>query len=597
MSKTIRIGGACGFLGDSSTSAPQLIAAGVDYLMFDYLAEVTMSFLAQAKKQHASGGYARDFTEWVWKDNLKDIVAKKVRIVTNAGGTNPLACRERMMAIAKEQGYAPKIAIVEGDDLLDRADAFVKAGVTEMFSKADFPDAQKIAGINAYLGAFAIAEAFAKGAEHVITGRVVDSALGLAACIHEFGWSPSDYDKLASGTLMGHILECGAQATGGLHTDWKSVPDWAHIGYPIAECKEDGSFVVTKPQGSGGLVTTATVAEQMLYEIGDPQAYIVPDVVCDFSGTTFTQVGEDRVHVDGVKGYAPTSTYKVCATFADGYRATSLTPILGIDAAQKAQRQAEAVVIRTSEMLRDRNLAPWRATRIDIIGSGATYGVDPNTSHAREVLAKTSVEHEDEAAMRVFIREFASPITSMSVGTTQWYGLEPKVSPIVRLFSFLVPKAEVPAVIDFEGKRETHAAAQPAVFNANEVVRPEAPPTPANDDELVEVKLIDVAFGRSGDKGDAFNVGIFARKPELWPHIRSELTPERVAKVFAHEFEAGKPPKVERFDLPGINGANFLAHEALGGGGVASMRVDMLAKGKAQQLLEHTIKVPARLVS
>jgi hypothetical protein len=597
MAKVIRIGGACGFLGDSSTAAPQLIAAGIDYMMLDYLAEVTMSYLAMAKKADPTAGYARDFTEWVWKDNLREMTAKGVKVVTNAGGTNPLACRDRMMEIARAQGLNPKIAVIEGDDLVARAAEFASSGVTEMFSKAGFPEADRIAGINAYLGGFAIAEAFARGADHVITGRVVDSALGLAPLIHEFGWTPSDYDQLASGTLIGHILECGAQATGGLHTDWKDVPDWAHIGYPIAECHADGSFVVTKPEGSGGLVTPATVGEQMLYEIGDPQGYIVPDVVCDFSSTVMSQAGEDRVHVSGVKGYAPTATYKVCATFADGFRATSLTPVLGIDAPAKAQRQAEAILTRTSEMLRARNLAPWRASRIDVIGSGATYGNDPNASAAREVVVKISVEHDDEDAMKVYSREYASPITSMSVGTTAWAGLDAKVMRIVRLFSFLIPKDQVPAIIDMDGKRETYAAAQPAVFDPAEVVRPKAPVFVADNDELVEVPLIRVAWGRSGDKGDAFNVGVIARRPELLPHIRAALTPQRVAEIFGHEFVAGKTPKVERFDLPGIHGLNFLAHEALGGGGAASMRVDMLAKGKAQQLLDQTIRVPARLIS
>ena len=253
MKKIVRIGGASAALGDSSTAAAQLIAAGVDYLMLDYLAEVTMSYLSAIKRADPRTGYARDFTEWVWKDNLAEIVRRGVKIVTNAGGTNPEACRERMLAIAREQGFSPRIAIVTGDDLLDRATGF--ADVKEMFSGAAFPPVDKLGGVNAYLGAFPIAVAFARGADHVITGRVADSAMGLAPLIHEFGWRPQDYDRLASGTLVGHVLECGAQSTGGLHTDWREVPDWAHAGYPIAECRTDGSFTVTKPEGTGGLVT------------------------------------------------------------------------------------------------------------------------------------------------------------------------------------------------------------------------------------------------------------------------------------------------------------------------------------------------------
>ena len=594
MKKIVRIGGASAALGDSSTAAAQLIAAGVDYLMLDYLAEVTMSYLSAIKRADPRTGYARDFTEWVWKDNLAEIVRRGVKIVTNAGGTNPEACRERMLAIAREQGFSPRIAIVTGDDLLDRATGF--ADVKEMFSGAAFPPVDKLGGVNAYLGAFPIAVAFARGADHVITGRVADSAMGLAPLIHEFGWRPQDYDRLASGTLVGHVLECGAQSTGGLHTDWREVPDWAHAGYPIAECRTDGSFTVTKPEGTGGLVTPATVGEQMLYEIGDPQAYIAPDVVCDFSAVTMERAGENRVAVSPARGYAPTATYKVCATWLDGHRATALTPVVGMEAAAKAKRQAEAILVRTSEMLRERNLPPLRASRIDILGADSSYGVDPDRSTVREVIAKVSVEHDDERGLKVFLREQASPIVSMSPGTTTWFGLTPQTMKISKVFSFLIDKAEVPARIDLDGETTLHAAPQPGVFDPAQVRRPAAPAEPSAE-PTVEVPLIRLAWGRSGDKGDAFNVGIIARRPELLPWIRAALTPERVAQVFAHEFEDSGRRKVERFDLPGVHGLNFLLHEALGGGGGSSMRVDMLAKGKAQQLLEIPISVPARLAA
>ncbi len=373
---------------------------------------------------------------------------------------------------------------------------------------------------------------------------------------------------------MGHILEGGAPATGGLHTDWKDVPDWAHIGYPIAECRADGTFVITKPEGTGGLVTPATVAEQMLYEIGDPQGYIVPDVVCDFSTATFRQAGENRVEVANVKGYAPTATFKVCGTYRDGWRATSLTPVLGIDAPQKAQRQAEAVITRCNEMLRDRNLAPYRATRIDVIGSGATYGKDPAESASREVVVKVSVEHDDEMGMRIFTREQASPITSMSVGTTAWHGLDAKVLPIVRLFSFLIPKAEVPAVIDFNGARATFAAPQPAVFDPAEVKRPGGPDAPAEDGDMVETPLIRIAYARSGDKGDAFNVGIFPRRPEF---VRVSATPLRVGVCIITRWsttthESGQTGARRASDRP-LDGASEktvdrpVGNRAAGGGG------------------------------
>ena len=412
---TVRIGGAGGFLGDSSTAAPQLIGGGdLDYLILDYLAEATMSVLGRVRVKKPDEGYARDFTDWVWKDNLAAIKSKRVKIVTNAGGVNPHACRARMEKLAADAGLSFRIAVVEGDDLIGRLSEFAARAEKEMFSGAAFPDPKNVLSANAYLGAFPIARALAEGADVVITGRVVDSALTLGPLVHEFGWTPEQYDELASGSLAGHVIECGAQATGGLFTDWEDVPDWAHIGYPIIECFGNGDFVVTKPDGTGGLVSPAVVAEQMLYEIGDPQAYALPDVVCDFTTTTVEQVGPHRVKVSGVKGYAPSGKYKVSVTFADGWRCIAPMPVVGRDAGRKAQRQSEAVLTRVDEMLRARNLGPFRATRIEIVGAEASYGANARSLNSREVVARVGVEHDNRKAIDVFMREFDSPTTSMS---------------------------------------------------------------------------------------------------------------------------------------------------------------------------------------
>ena len=303
MAKTIRIGGACAFYGDSSVAPTQLIAAGVDYLILDYLAEATMSVLGNMKRHRADLGYAADFTEWVWKDNLRALKDTGTKIVTNAGGVNPQACAARMAKIAADAGLSFRIAIVEGDDLLARVDEL--SDQPELFTGTPFPPADTIVTANAYLGATPIARALALGADVVITGRAVDSALTLGILMHEFGWTAGDYDLLSAGSLAGHVIECGAQGSGGLFTDWEEVPDWAHIGYPIVECVADGSFVVTKPAGTGGLVSRAVVAEQILYEVGDPQAYMLPDVVCDFTQVKAEQIGEHRVRVTGAIGYPP----------------------------------------------------------------------------------------------------------------------------------------------------------------------------------------------------------------------------------------------------------------------------------------------------
>ena len=332
--RTIRIGGASGFWGDSAMSVPQLLRAGVDYLIFDYLAEITMSIMARARARDASLGYAVDFVSVV-AANLPAVVAGRVRIVANAGGINPRACADALRAAIAQAGYDLKVAVVVGDDLMDRADALRRQGVVEMFDGRPLPET--LLSMNAYLGAAPIARALDAGADIVVTGRCVDSAMALGPCIHEFGWE-RDFDRYAAASLAGHILECGAQASGGIHTDWDETGDWARIGYPIVEIAEDGDFVVSKPQGTGGLVSVGTVAEQMVYEIGDPQSYLLPDVTCDFSAVTIRQIGPDLVEVRNAHGRPPPSRYKVSATYNDGFRVGMYLTIIGPRAAVKAER-------------------------------------------------------------------------------------------------------------------------------------------------------------------------------------------------------------------------------------------------------------------
>jgi hypothetical protein len=596
--KVVRIGGAGGFLGDSSVAAPQLLAGGgLDYMILDYLAEGTMGMLGRGLAANPKSGYARDFTDWVWKDNLAAFKAQGVRLITNAGGMNPHECRARMQAIAAEAGFDFKIAVVDGDDLRGRLAAFQAEGVREMFSNAAFPDPAKVLSANAYLGARPIVAALAAGAEVVITGRVVDSALTLGALAHEFGWSFEDWDLMSAGSLAGHVIECGAQATGGLFTDWRAVPDWAHIGYPIIECSADGSFVVAKPRGTGGLVSPAAVAEQILYEVGDPQAYRLPDVVCDFSAASVTAVGDDRVRVAGAKGYPASGRYKVCLTYTDGWRTIVLMPVVGREAAAKAERQSAAVLERVGELLRERNLPPFRAVRVELLGAEASYGAQARAEGVREVVAKVGVEHDDPKALEVFLREWSAPMTSMAVGSTGWFAGRPDVSPVVRVFSFTVDRAEVPAQVSLESRSfivEAPAVAQP--FDPADVVRPAVDAPPLESEGLVSVPLIDVAWARSGDKGDAFNVGVIARDPALLPYIRAALSETAVKAFFAHEFEGGAHPQVMRYEVPGLAALNFHCLDALGGGQFASLRLDPLAKGKGQQLLEFPVPVPARLL-
>ena len=593
MAKTVRIGGAGGFLGDSQIAAPQLLGSGkLDYLVADYLAEVTMSLLARSQAKHPEGGFARDFTDWVWKDNLRAIKAGGVKVVTNAGGLNPAGCRARMQELAAEAGLEFNIAIVDGDDLRPRRAEF--GAVHEMFSGQDAPDPKDIWSVNAYFGAKPIADALAAGAEIVITGRVVDSALVLGPLAHEFGWAWNDWDKLSAGSLCGHVLECGAQATGGLFTDWEQVEDWAHIGYPIAECSADGGFVISKPEGTGGLVVPATVAEQILYEIDDPQNYALPDVTCDFTEVRVESAGPGLVRVTGAKGRPASGKYKVCLTYQDGWRLISLMPVVGRDAVRKAERQAGAVIQRVEELLRARNLPPFRATRLEPLGAETTYGAQARTRDVREVVMKVGLEHADKAALDVYMREMESPSTSMSVGTTGWFGARPAPAPIIRIFSFLLDRAKAGARVDVGGRSfVSEQGAPPAPVAPTPV--PPGPTAAPEAGEAVMVPLVSLAWARSGDKGDAFNVGVIARDPAFLPYIRAALTEAAVGAFFAHEFEGAKKPSIRRYELPGLNALNFHLRDSLGGGQMATLRLDALAKGKGQQLLDMDIPIPVAL--
>lgn len=592
MTKIVRIGGACGFYGDSSLAPAQLLGAGVDYLVLDYLAEATMSVLGSMRRKRETLGYALDFAEWIWKDNLRAIHETGTRVVTNAGGLNPRGLARRLEELAAAEGLSFRIAVVEGDDLIGRIDAI--QGNREMFSGAPFPPVEALNTANAYFGAGPIARALAMGADVVLTGRTVDSALALGPLIHEFGWGADDYDRLAAGSLAGHVIECGAQGSGALFTDWKDVPDWAHIGYPILECAADGSFVVTKPEGTGGLVSVPVVAEQILYEVGDPQAYMLPDVVCDFTRLRLEPAGKHRARVSGAIGYAPSGRYKVSVTYADGARAIGFMPVVGRDAAAKARRQAEAVLQRVEEMLRARNRSPLRAKRIEILGAEASYGANARAEAraTREVVYKIAVEHEDADALKLFIREFDAPTTSMAVGTTGWFGGAPTIGPVMRVFSTTVPACEVAARVTL-GDATVEVEPPSGGFDPARIVRAEPGPVAEVGASMRSVPLIELAWARSGDKGDAFNIGVIARRAEWLPYIRAALTESALTAWFAHEFEGGAAPGVRIYEVPGLGAINYHFLDALGGGQFASLRIDPLAKGKAQQLLDFPVAIPA----
>ena len=362
----LRIGCGGGFWGDSEEGSAQLVRSGaIDVLVIDYLAEITMSLLARARIRNPAAGFVPDFITMI-SALAREIAERRIRVVVNAGGVNPAGCVAALKAALAHAGVPLLVAAVAGDDLSPIEGDLRAAGVSEITTGAPIP--AEPWSMNAYLGAFPIATALGTGADIVITGRCADSALVLGPLIHAFGWTADDLDRLAMGSLAGHIIECGAQATGGLATDWDRVPGWDNMGLPIAECSSNGDVVITKPAGTGGLVTPETVAEQIVYEIGDPAAYILPDVVCDFTHVRLIQDGPDRVAVTGARGLAPTSTYKVSITYQHGFKAVGTLMIGGRDAVAKARRTADAILTRTRRLLVARGLAELRRTSVEVLG-------------------------------------------------------------------------------------------------------------------------------------------------------------------------------------------------------------------------------------
>lgn len=616
--RTVRIGGFSAFWGDSDGYAEQLVrSGGVDFLIGDYLAEITLSLLARAKAKDPTAGYATDVVGAL-APLLGELCARRIGVVTNAGGLNPRAARNALLGAARERGLAPRIAIVAGDDLTPHLDRVRALAPREIGTGAALP--AQLVSANAYLGAIPIARALDAGAQIVVGGRVVDSALTLGVLMHAFGWRADDYDRLAAGSLAGHVIECAAQATGGLFTDWRDVPGWDDMGVPIAACSDDGSFVVSKPAGTGGLVSCATVAEQIVYELGDPAAYVLPDVTCDFTGVRLEDLGNDRVRVSGARGRAPTATFKVSATYLDGYRIAATMLIAGGEAAARAERAGHAILRRAARIAAGRGFAPFAETSVEVAGGGAIVGRPELAESAREVVLKLAARHTERAPLELLAREIAPAGCAMAQGFTGLIGGRPKTTPVIRLFSFLIDKRVVETLVELDGVPLRVSASEAKDEAARTSAAPDGvmtptPPGGAPVDELrvteglgvtrtprataerrvneglgvTETPLRSIAWGRSGDKGDACNIGVIARHPAFAALIDEQVTAERVAARFAY---VARGP-VTRYALPGFDAFNFVLENALGGGGVASLRYDPQGKTFAQILLDEPVLVPS----
>jgi hypothetical protein len=448
--KTVRIANGQGFWGDSVDAPIHLLEGGpVDYLGMDYLAEVTLSIMMRQKLRNPAAGYATDFLDFV-RRALPRLVAGNVKVITNAGGLNPKACRAKVFEIARELGIdGLKIGVVEGDDLLARLPELVAAGHPMKNMDSGEPLAavlDRVTSANAYLGARPVAEALAGGAQIVLCGRITDTALALAPLVHEFGWAGDDWDRLAAGTIAGHILECGAQATGGNFTRFWEVPDLWKVGYPIAEVAHDGTFVVTKHPGTGGLVTVDTVSEQLVYEMGDPSAYITPDVTADFGSIRLAQEGPDRVHVSGIRGRANTPFLKISASYLDGWKAAGQVTISGPRALEKAELAAEIVWKRLARAGVE-FAAGDRVT--EFLGvSGVLPGILAPPAAPPEVVLRLAVRAGERAKVERFGKEIAPLVTAGPPGVTGFAGGRPKPQEVVAYWPALLDRREVEPRLD-----------------------------------------------------------------------------------------------------------------------------------------------------
>ena len=587
MADSIRIANAGGYWGDDLAQFKRQVELGpVDYVTLDFLAEITMSIMQKQRARDPRSGYARDFVAQV-EQTLTLLTSRGVKAISNAGGVNPLACRGALLEMAQLHGQPLEVAAVVGDDLMDRLGELNAAGVPldNMEDGAPFaPIRERVSSANAYFGAWPVVEALRSGAQIVVTGRCTDTGITLAPMIHAFDWAADDWDHLASGIVAGHIVECGAQSTGGNFTDWRRIHRFESIGYPVLEVHADGSFVVTKHAGTGGAVTVRTVKEQLVYEMGDPRSYITPDVIADFATAKVEQVGRDRVRVWGVKGRPAPASLKVSASYFDGWKASGTLIISAPEAVAKAEAFADLFWKRLG--------LSFAATHTELVGHSSCWGPLAPEVDPPEVLLRLSVRDPDRSKIERFSKMVPAVILSGPPGVAVTGG-RPQAQEVVAYWPALVPRDKVRArLVTREGERTLEWPTP---------LLPERRPAPAARDrwpsatggqKRVPVPLRELAHARSGDKGDTCNIGVIARAPEIYPWLRRTLT----AALVRRRFRGICRGRVERHEVPNLWALNFLLHESLGGGGTVSLRLDAQGKTLSHALLAMEVSAPRALL-
>ncbi len=607
--RPIRIANAGGYWGDDLTALKRQLTGGrLDYVTMDFLAEITMSILHRQRKANPELGYAVDFLEQM-RDCLPLLVRKDVRLITNAGGINPIGLGRRLVALATELGLDLKVGIVYGDDIVDRLYELSAAG--ERFANLEtgeefFPVRSRITAANIYFGAEPVVAALDAGCRVVVTGRVTDTGITLAPMLHEFGWDLTDWDRLAAGTVAGHIIECGAQASGGNITDWHEVGSFHRIGYPIIEMGPDGDFVVTKHPRTGGLVSEKTIKEQLVYEMGDPARYIGPDGVARFDTIQLEEAGPDRVRVFGVRGGPAPDQLKVSMAYEDGWKAVGEVLVSGPEVRAKADAIADTFWRKVG--------SAFEETHTSMVGAGSIWPPALSRCEPDEILLRFGVRDHDERRVREFGKALSTLILSGPPGMAVTTRGRPRPQQIVAYWPALIHRSRVTAkvlTISTSGQEQFAEVAFPVRAQSlagqddgrprRGAAREAAAAVPAGrrsagrgrtaGGRRRRMRLQELAYARSGDKGDTANIGVLARSPAAYAWLREHLTAERVAAFFGPMVRG----KVVRYELDNLQGLNFLLEQALGGGGTRSLLIDPQGKTLAQALLQMEVEAPQGL--
>lgn len=598
MKSIIKIGNAGGFWGDDLGALRRQLQGGpLDYISTDYLAEITMSILRKQQMKNPELGYVADFV-----DQIVDVAAllkqKKTRIIVNAGGMNPLGCAQEICRRLQGSGNELTIAVVEGDNLLDDINELYpdKASFENMEDRRSYAEIkEQVQSANAYLGVAPLVKALESGAQVIIAGRVTDTSISIAPMVFEFGWKLDDWDKLASGLIAGHMMECGAQSTGGNFTDWKKVERWENFGYPITEVYPDGSFVLTKHPDTGGLVSVDTAKEQLLYEMGDPKNYISPDVVVDFTTIQLKDVGANRVKVFGVKGRPSTPFLKVSMAYNDGYKAKGSVIISGGEALEKARKFEEIFWNRLPVHFEKRNT--------EYVGYNSTHLDLTESTTANEVLLRFSVYDPDKDKIIQFGESIAPVILSGPPGVAVTGG-RPRAQSVMTYWPTLVPKSEVKSVVkllNLDGLVEKEWEIDSAfgfeatdflVDSPKQVAQESGEKQEPEKQNFITVKFKDICLARSGDKGDMVNIGVIARSEPIYNFLKKHVTAEYIKTMFSSLCKGA----VTRFELDNLQSLNFLLAESLDGGGTKSLMIDAQGKTFAAAFLNQHIAIPADLL-